>query len=682
MDSIIDALKNAPGNIADAFSRLPETLSRTWNGTLEDIDNFEMPELSLGAMFAPFLMIMVPTLLILYGLDVHYLSPAPKGTEVSIGQVERLARSHDLESATLYQEDGYVQVGVHGFQEYAWYLRSDALTADLVNLIEANGQGPDVTVLPQTDKVVLKFLAQFLLPLLILATTFSLFFMFITGRGGGAADFLNFSKLSARIGRKKRGKGEITFNDVAAVPEALIELQEVVDYLTNPAEFAAIGARAPKGVLLAGPPGTGKTLLARAVAGEAGVPFISISGSEFVESLVGVGAARVRDLFRQARAMAPCIVFIDELDAAGRQRGTGTGQGNDEREQTLNQMLVEMDGFAVSQGIAVLGATNRPDMLDAALLRPGRFDRQVVIDVPDVNGRVEILKVHSRNRPLDPECDLLQIAKETPGFTGAELANILNEAALVAVRRRHETITQEDLEEATDRVIAGPERKSHILSDEEKRLIAIHEAGHAVVSRGVGQRVGVMKLSIVARGLQLGHTTTYATSDRMIMVRTELEARLCTMLGGLAAEILLLGEATTGNTRDLNDATELAKKMVATYGMTGELGRMQVIKEGAAFLGRDMTQMGMVSQQTLEAMDREVRNLLEDAEFRALDICRGNRGIIDQIVTLLLERETLSGPEVEPYLKTVKIPAPVVASATGGRRSRTAPTPEPGPETA
>jgi cell division protease FtsH len=500
------------------------------------------------------------------------------------------------------------------------------------------------------------------MPLLILASVFALFFLFITGKGGGAGDFVAFSKMKARIGRRKRGKGEITFNDVAAVPEALIELQEVVDYLMDPGRFAAIGARAPKGVLLAGPPGTGKTLLAKAVAGEASVPFISISGSEFVESLVGVGAARVRSLFAQARALAPCIIFIDELDAAGRQRGAGMGQGNDEREQTLNQLLVEMDGFAVSSGIAVMGATNRPDMLDAALLRPGRFDRQVVIDVPDVNGRYEILKVHSRKRPLSPDADLMSIAKQTPGFTGAELANIINESALVAIRRRHDLVTQEDLEEAVDRVIAGPERKSHILTDEEKRIIAYHEAGHAVVARGIGQRVGVMKLSIVARGQQLGHATTYQTADRLISMRSDLERRLCTMLGGLACEQLVFGEVSTGNAGDLSEATDLAKKMIGTYGMTTELSRMQIIKPGAAFLGRDFNSMAQIAPFTIESMDREIRSLLEEAEARATSLCRENIRVIERIVKVLLERESLSGPEIEPLLKDLKPHAEVIAA--------------------
>jgi cell division protease FtsH len=441
---------------------------------------------------------------------------------------------------------------------------------------------------------------------------------------------------------------------VAGVPEALIELQEVVDYLTAPARFAAMGARAPKGVLLCGPPGTGKTLLARSVAAEAGVPFISLSGSEFVESLVGVGAARVRDLFRQAREMAPCIIFIDEIDAAGRQRGVGMGQGNDEREQTLNQLMVEMDGFATSLGIAVLAATNRPDILDAALLRPGRFDRQVVIDVPDVHGRTAILEVHTRNRHLAEGVDLLSIAKQTPGFTGAELANIVNEAALLAVRAERPELTQDDFEEAVDRVIAGPARKSHLLLNEEKEIIAYHEAGHAVVARAVGMRTGVIKLSIVARGRQLGHTTTYLTTDRLVVLRSDLERQLVTMFGGLAAEQMIYEEVSTGNAQDLHEATELAKKMAGTYGMTDELARMQIVKEGAAYLGRDMASVSTTSGETLRAMDSAIRGILQEAEDRATQIVSRNRMVIDEIVRVLLEEETLTGPQVEPYLAQVK----------------------------
>lgn len=551
----------------------------------------------------------------------------------------------------------------------AWVAEPEtgAMTSIIEDKLRTSTSHTQISWDHQDGKRILRFVAQFLVPLLILAAVFSFFFLIITGAGGGAADFLGFSKFATKIQRRKKGvQGTITFKDIAAIDEGITELQEVVDYLMNPGQYAEIGAHAPKGVLLAGPPGTGKTLLAKAVAGEAGVPFIQLSGSEFVESLVGVGAARVRSLFQQARELAPCIIFIDELDAAGRMRGAGVGGGNDEREQTLNQLLVEMDGFSSSLGVAVLGATNRPDILDPALLRPGRFDRQIVIDVPDVHGREEILKVHARGRPLGEGCDLGSIAKQCPGFTGAELANILNEAALLAVRRKRHEIVQQDLEEAVDRVLAGPERKSHILTDDEKVLIAYHEAGHAVVARGAGQETGVLKLSIVARGLQLGHASTFSSADRMIMLRSEIEGQLTTLLGGLAAEMLMFGELSTGNTGDLEKATTLARKMVATYGMTDEVGRVQVLHEGAVFMGRDFSASQSTSGQILNEVDKEIRKILDTAEERAVTICKANKDILDEIVGLLLERETMAGPELEPILSRVKrldLPKPLAAFA-------------------
>lgn len=550
---------------------------------------------------------------------------------------------------------------------WSQYPTSDSETTVIVQELFSGGAKFEFD--PQTSKARIRFIAQFLVPLLILAAVFSLFFLVITGQGGGAADFLGFSKFAANVQRRRRGVGHITFNDVAAIEEGIGELQEVVEYLTNPGKFAELGARAPKGVLLVGPPGTGKTLLAKAVAGEANVPFIQLSGSEFVESLVGVGAARVRDLFKQARNLAPCIVFIDELDAAGRQRGAGMGQGNDEREQTLNQLLVEMDGFNTALGICIMGATNRPDILDPALLRPGRFDRQIVIDVPDWHGRLGILKVHARTRPMDPNCNLEQIAKQTPGFTGADLANILNEAALMAVRRAHSKITHEDLEEAVDRVVAGPERRSHILTEEEKALIAYHEAGHAVVARGAGQETGVLKLSIIARGLQLGHASTFSVEDRLILTRSELEGQITTLLGGLAAEKLVFAELTTGNTKDLEKATTLARKLVATYGMSEKIGRMQVLHEGQVFMGRDFSSMVHTSMRTLDTVDDEMKKILDACEKRALEICQKNVHILHEIVKELLEAETLTGPELDPFLSKVElieIPHPASARVRAG----------------
>ena len=659
--------------IVERLRRIPRAIGRLF-GWLTDLP---LPKVKLGQLVAPLLLGGGVALTITFLVILNYLNGSESsGHHVKYSQVITYADEHRIDSATLYAEDGVVTATLRdGTKVYSQYPKSDALTADLVGALtshDANGKstGPSagVTFDPQSTKVFLRFVDQFLLPLLILACFFSYFFLLITGKASGAGDFMGFSKMKAKVKRKRKGakkEGEGGFGNVAGVPEALIELQEVVDYLTAPARFAAMGARAPKGTLLCGPPGTGKTLLARSVAAESGVPFISMSGSEFVESLVGVGAARVRDLFRQARELAPCIIFIDEIDAAGRQRGVGMGQGNDEREQTLNQLMVEMDGFSTSLGIAVMAATNRPDILDAALLRPGRFDRQIVIDVPDVHGRTAILGVHTRNRALAEDVDLQVIAKQTPGFTGAELANIVNEAALLAVRAERMELNHLDFEEAVDRVIAGPARKSHLLTPDEKEIIAYHEAGHAVVARAVGMRTGVIKLSIVARGRQLGHTTTYLTSDRLVVLHSDLERQLVTMFGGLAAEQMIYEEVSTGNSQDLHEATELSKKIVATYGMVPELSRMQIVKEGAAYLGRDFTSMGMTAPETLTAMDREIRNVLERAESRASVVCNRNRGLIEEIVRILIEEETLSGPDVEPFLSRV-VP---LAELVGGGQS-------------
>lgn len=645
-------------------------------------------------LFGPFLLLFFASLLVAEAFILQTLRPERVGREIGLAELYSAADTQLIREAEFKGQDSLILLRIaepppppppvpEGEAESeapveapppppekiyrAWFAepQSGALTSLIAEKIIPSGA--KIVWDSQEEKKALRFVAQFLIPLLVLATIFAFFFLIITGQGGGAADFLGFSKFAARVQRRRGGRGATTFKDVAAIDEGIGELQEVVEYLTSPTKFAELGARAPKGVLLVGPPGTGKTLLAKAVAGEAGVPFIQLSGSEFVESLVGVGAARVRSLFQQARALAPCIVFIDELDAAGRQRGAGVGGGNDEREQTLNQLLVEMDGFGTSLGVAVLGATNRPDILDPALLRPGRFDRQIVIDVPDVRGRTEILKVHARNRPIAPDCDLVSIAKQTPGFTGADLANIMNEAALLAVRRHRSEINQMDLEEAVDRVLAGPERKSHILTEEEKLMIAYHEAGHAVVARGAGQETGVLKLSIVARGLQLGHASTFSSADRLIMLSSEIDGQLTTLLGGMAAEKMLFGEVTTGNTKDLEKATNLARKMVATYGMTTAVGPLQVLHEGQVFMGRDFAAAQSTSSNILNSVDAEIRRILDEAESRALEICKTNKDVLDEIVDLLLERETLIGPELEPTLAKVKrleLPKAIAALAT------------------
>jgi len=597
---------------------------------------------------------LVALLMVLFALYFSLLgtiTPASGGTEVPLSRMEALIDSGQVRAATLHDEDARLSAVLNnGTQVYAAYPRSDAQTAALIDSLRRAHAVVDVD--QQSGKGQVRFVVQYLLPLVILAALFGLVFLVTSGRGG-AAEFAAFSKVGggrARIDAQRR----ITFADVAAAGEAVQELREIVDYLGNPLTFALMGAKPPKGVLLVGPPGTGKTLLARAVAGEADVPFFSLSGSEFVESLVGVGAARVRDLFRKVRAAAPAILFIDELDAAGRQRGAGMGQGNDEREQTLNQLLVEMDGFSAASGVTVLGATNRPDILDPALLRPGRFDRQVVIDAPDVLGREDILNLHARGRPIAADADMSRVARQTPGFTGAELANVLNEAAVVAVRAKHDQIEMVDLEEAVDRVVAGPQRRSHVLTPGERRLVACHEAGHAIVAAAIGTHAGVQKLSIVARGRNLGHTTTYELSDRVVLGETDLLRQITTLLGGLAAEELLLGEISTGNERDLRTATEIARAMVATYGMGDSLGRVAFAqKSGEVFLGRDFTRMQEVSPATLEAVDGEVRTILDRAERLAVAVLQENRALLDSLTTTLLDRETLSGPELQQVLSLV-----------------------------
>ena len=451
---------------------------------------------------------------------------------------------------------------------------------------------------------------------------------------------LSFGKSRARL--FMRNKPTLTFADVAGVEEAKQELAEVVEFLKYPEKFAALGARIPRGVLLVGPPGTGKTYLSRACAGEAGVPFFSISGSEFVEMFVGVGASRVRDLFEQAKRNAPAIVFVDEIDAVGRQRGAGLGGSHDEREQTLNQILVEMDGFDTNTNVIVLAATNRPDVLDPALLRPGRFDRRVVIDNPDVRGRQAILEIHARGKPLAPDAGLDRLAKQTPGFSGADLNNLLNEAAILAARRDKQAITMSELEEAIDRVILGPERKSRVINDRERRLKAFHEVGHALVAKMLPEEDTVYKLTIVARGIAGGYTSLLPEEDRMLTSRVQAEARLAFSLGGRTAEEIVFGEVTTGAIDDLERATELARRMVTQWGMSSKLGpRTFGKKEELVFLGRDISETRNYSEATALLIDQEISDLIEVAHERARVIIAEHRDKLGEIAERLLEVETL-----------------------------------------
>jgi cell division protease FtsH len=504
----------------------------------------------------------------------------------------------------------------------------------------------DLTVQPPSPwSEWLTILGSFL-PFIFLAV---LFFFLMRQAQGTNNQALSFGKSRARMFTGE--KPTVTFDDVAGVEEAKLELTEVVEFLREPQKFISLGARIPKGVVLMGSPGTGKTLLAKAVSGEAGVPFFSISGSEFVEMFVGVGAARVRDLFDQAKRNSPCIIFVDEVDAVGRHRGAGLGGSHDEREQTLNQILVEMDGFSTDTNIIVMAATNRPDILDPALLRPGRFDRRVVLDHPDIRGRKEILEVHVRGKPLARDVDLDILARRTPGFVGADIENMVNEAAILAARRNKKAIGMDELEEAVERVIAGPERKSRIISDEEKRILAYHEAGHALVQTELPNCDPVHKVSIVARGMNLGYTLALPEKDRYLHTQEKFEDDISGMLAGRAAEELVFGDMWTGAHDDLEKATKLARRMVTVYGMSEKLGPLTFgDRDELVFLGREIAEQRNYSEEVAEEIDQEVRRLIDEAFQRAKSILTNSRQKLDRIAHRLIEVETLEREQFEALL--------------------------------
>ncbi|MBT9258846.1 MAG: ATP-dependent zinc metalloprotease FtsH [Clostridiales bacterium] len=488
-----------------------------------------------------------------------------------------------------------------------------------------------------------------LLPALLVVGAF-VYIMQQNQAGGGRV--MQFGRSRARL-HEPSEKGRVTFDDVAGLDEAKEELAEIVDYLKHPKKYSQLGARIPKGVLLYGPPGTGKTLLARAVAGEAGVPFFSISGSDFVEMFVGVGASRVRDLFETAKKNAPCIVFIDEIDAVGRQRGAGYGGGHDEREQTLNQLLVEMDGFAPNEGIIVMAATNRPDVLDPALLRPGRFDRQIVVDRPDVKGREAILKVHMRNKPIAPDVDPVVLARRTPGFTGADLENMVNEAALLAARRQQKAITMEVLEEAIDRIVAGgPARKSRVISEKEKEIVAYHEAGHALVGKLLPDMDPIHKVTIIPRGPALGVTMQLPIEDRYLITRQEVLNQVTYALGGRAAEELVFGEVTSGASNDMERATQLVRRMITEWGMSERLGPITYGNRlDTPFLGRDIVRDRSYSEEVAAVIDEEIADTIRKCYDRAKQLLQEHRRQLDELAKRLLEKETVEGPELDEILQ-------------------------------
>ncbi|MGH8906527.1 MAG: ATP-dependent zinc metalloprotease FtsH [Egibacteraceae bacterium] len=568
--------------------------------------------------------------------------------QISYDGFVELLETNQVRTVTDFADDHRLQGELVDGDSYRVSYNAEINGLQLGQLLSAAEGIERYDVNNQPRNLFVSLLVQFV-PIILI---FALFFFFMSQMQGGGNRVLSFGKSRAKVVSKDQPK--VTFADVAGADEAVEELREIKEFLENPAKFAAIGAKVPKGCLLFGPPGTGKTLLARAVAGEAGVPFFSISGSDFVEMFVGVGASRVRDLFEQAKSNAPAIIFMDEIDAVGRHRGAGMGGGHDEREQTLNQLLVEMDGFDMKTGVILIAATNRPDILDPALLRPGRFDRQIVVDHPDLIGRRAILKVHSRGKPLGPDADLDVIARRTPGFTGADLANLINEAALLSARKGFSEISMAALEDAIDRVIAGPERKTRLMGEKEKRVIAYHEGGHTIVGHALPHADPVHKVSIIPRGRALGWTLTLPTEDKHLVSRGELIDQLAMMLGGRVAEELTIGDFTTGASDDISRATATARNMVTQYGMSARLGPMTFgEKQSQPFLGRDFGHMPDYSQEVAVEIDREVRGLIDQAHDEALEILVANRDILEELADALMEKETVEKDELAAVLAKV-----------------------------
>jgi cell division protease FtsH len=608
---------------------------------------------NLNSSTSRLLMFLLVTLAFLGGVfawSLQQLSPVDAGRQISLGAVLRNAQGNSVTRVTLHDVDHRMTGTLkNGTAFWATYPASDAATPSLIDKLVA-GQA-DVRLDNQRRKQVIDFLSTYVLPLIMLANLFALVFVGTRGGGGGLGGLSDFASIG-----KGRGSGDgsgVTFADVAGADYAVAELTEVRDYLSDPDRFAALGALPPKGIMMFGPPGCGKTLMARAVAGEAEVPFFSVSGAEFVESLVGVGAARVRDLFRQVRAVAPAIVFIDEIDAVGRRRG-GVGGGQDEREQTLNQLLIEMDGFEATTGVVVVGATNRPDILDPALLRPGRFDRQITVEPPDYDGRVDILRLYAERRPINGEIDWDNLARRSPGFTGADLANVVNEAALLCVRRSIPAISMVELDEAVDRVISGPKRRGHLMTDEERKRIAYHESAHVLVAAAKGRLADVPRVSVAAHGHTLGHTAARTWGERTLITRAELLAEMSTLLGGMAAEELVFGDPSTGSEADLERATGIAQMMIGRYGMSEAMGKVPLLRsEGSGFLGADMVPSETVGPNELSAMHTETARLVDAADAEARAVLERNRDVLEELVGLLLEHESMEGDRLMAVLSKV-----------------------------
>lgn len=588
--------------------------------------------------FAPLLVILLLALLLVNYMSSARQAPVPEPLSTFISAIE----TGHMKSVVIDQSSG-IAAGVTTSGANVTTNVPSTFDTQLATILQAKTHPPVQWGYQAQSNNWLGVALQYLLPIALFA--FLMFFFLQQGQGGGNR-VMQFGRSRARLQTGERGR--VTFEDVAGVEEAKEELAEVVDFLKHPARYVQVGARIPKGVLLFGSPGTGKTLLARAVAGEAGVPFFTISGSDFVEMFVGVGASRVRDLFEQAKRSAPCIVFIDEIDAVGRMRGAGYGGGHDEREQTLNQLLVEMDGFGVNEGVIVMAATNRPDVLDPALLRPGRFDRQIFITPPDLRGRTEILKVHARNKPVAEDVRLEEVARRTPGFTGADLANTLNEAALLTARRRKKRMGPSELDEAVERVMLGPAKKSRVMNEKERRVVAFHEAGHALVAHLLPNCDPVVKISIIGRGGAGGYTITLPEEDRYLVTKDQILDQVTQALGGRAAEEIAFGEITSGASDDIEKATKMVRRLITEYGMSDGLGPMVYgSKEGQVFLGRDLMRDRNYSEEVAASIDRETRRIIGECHERAKRLLDQSRVVLNQLADVLLDKETIDAAEFE-----------------------------------
>ena len=588
-----------------------------------------------------YLLILIVVISILSSL----FEPGSTVTELTYSQFLHEVENNNVSSVTISGDT--ISGLLNNNQKFSTYLPDDP---ELMNILRS--KNINIEAKPPVE---LSWWMRILSSLLPMALIIGIWIFMMRQMQGGGNKVMSFGKSQAKLLGKETPK--VTFADVAGVDEAKEELQEVIDFLKNPSKFKQLGAKIPKGVLLYGPPGAGKTLLARAVAGEAGVAFFSISGSDFVEMFVGVGASRVRDLFKQAKTNNPCIIFMDEIDAVGRHRGAGLGGGHDEREQTLNQLLVEMDGFDQNIGVILIAATNRPDVLDPALLRPGRFDRRIVVDRPDLLGREEILKVHSKDKPLAEDVDLKVLARRTPGFVGSDLANLVNEAALLASRKGKKNISMQEFEASIDRVIAGPEKKSRIMNEKEKEIVAYHESGHAIVAKLLPNCDPVHKVSIIPRGsAALGYTLQLPTEDRYLISKSELMERLSVLLGGRVSEELIFQDVTTGAQNDLERATKIARQMVTEFGMSESIGPLTLgRKQHEIFLGRDISEDRNYSDEIAFQIDKEVEKIIQDAYNKAKEILTKNKRKLKKIATTLLQKETLEGEELDSLLKGAKL---------------------------